>query len=375
MMSMRWARQALLLTCATALLIMGSLMPAEVAGAGAVAAQVINSVSCATVNRCEAVGAASNTAAVAFMTTDGGSRWSAQRLPRKVQELYAVTCPSSSLCEAAAGVADGGVENDQQELGAIAQTADGGGRWAVSVAPFSSVNAVACGTASRCVAVGYNLGAGRQASAVYSTGAPPVHSWAVSHVPLTEGALFGAACPTAQTCVAVGDGNADGDDAGVVGTTDGGANWRRQTLPAGVPQELVAVACPTPRRCVAVGGQGPPEAVTTANGGSSWERGSLPPGPSRSAQLGLTAVSCPTAKVCYAVGNDAGNGAVTVLRTVNGGSGWEVTGVPSGVGQLMGISCPSAQRCIVVGAAASASEGAVAITLDGGAHWREPSLP
>lgn len=89
----------------------------------------------------------------------------------------------------------------------------------------------------------------------------------------------------------------------------------------------------------------------------------------------MTAVSCPTAKVCYAVGNDAGNGTVTVLRTVNGGSGWEVTGVPSGVGQLMGISCPSAQRCIVVGAAASASEGAVAITLDGGAHWREPSLP
>jgi len=158
-------------------------------------------------------------------SNDGGEKWQFRRIPGfDMTRFYAMTCSEVGRCFLA-GIAYG--DGTQPS---VVSTSDGGRHWRMDATPAASsrngnpnaqVNAIACWSASDCMAVGYDLNLGR----------------AIVDV-----------------------------------TLDGGAIWRASAAPAGA-FELNGVSCPASRLCY-VGGTATRQKGAffsrTANGGASW---------------------------------------------------------------------------------------------------------
>jgi hypothetical protein len=138
--------------------------------------------------------------------------------------------------------------------------------------PVTSLTGVACPAAKTCYSVG-TLGSGGvwniYGAAVKTTDG---FTWAEQNVPvpfgLPIGPLAGVACPSVSTCYAVGI-RAGASGPAVLATTDGGATWSGQTLPAGTVR-LSGVSCPASGVCYAVGGS---RVISTTDGGAAWGSG------------------------------------------------------------------------------------------------------
>jgi photosystem II stability/assembly factor-like uncharacterized protein len=81
-------------------------------------------------------------------TSDGGTHWSRQGVPKTVKLLEGVWCASSTNCQAV-GLGDSGH--------AVAiHTTDGGATWSIGSLPFriGILSAVSCQSKEDCVAVG-----------------------------------------------------------------------------------------------------------------------------------------------------------------------------------------------------------------------------
>jgi len=166
------------------------------------------------------------TGAIYFLrTTDGGARWVSEKLPGNVGELDDLACPTPSDCIA---------------LGQLAVSSGG-----ITIGPR-----IAAATAST------------PNDIVLRTTDGGAH-WVVTNVPGTPNTTFGAiSCPTPSVCEAAGlppvesQSNYTTDSTAaralVFRTTDGGATWYSQGLPAGVGS-ISAISCPTPSACTAVG--------------------------------------------------------------------------------------------------------------------------
>jgi hypothetical protein len=187
------------------------------------------------------------------------------------------------------------------------------------------------------------------------------------------------ACPTAARCWAVGSTaatGAAGSTATVVATSDGGAVWKVQPVPAGVGF-LAGIACATVRACVAVGqvgttGIGPGAVLTTVDGGSAWALQPVPGG-----TTDVTAVTCTAAVRCTALGSVSGR--VTALTGGAVDAPWVTAGgLPPTVTSASSVSCTDAQQCWAVGisqVALGRTAGVVAATTDGGATWTLQAVP
>jgi photosystem II stability/assembly factor-like uncharacterized protein len=134
-----------------------------------------------------------------------------------------------------------------------------------------------------------------------------------------------------------------GTPTGILGTTDGGATWRRETR-----QEGVAVAAVDARHAWAIGGQG---LFLRTTDGQRWQN------------LGvkhLAALSFVDARRGFALERDG-----ILLRTADAGSTWTATG---GVPPAQALCFASDRRGWL------ARGGTVSTTRDGGRTWRTRRL-
>jgi len=130
----------------------------------------LSGISCPNTRDCVAVGSSTGVAGPpeGLFTTDGGAAWTSATLPHGIGYLLTVTCPSSSEC-IAVGTRGNPVGNDVAP--AAIYSLDGGRSWSTGKLPgtkASSVNAVACSTVTRCVAVGSSGGPRNTATTNYT---------------------------------------------------------------------------------------------------------------------------------------------------------------------------------------------------------------
>jgi photosystem II stability/assembly factor-like uncharacterized protein len=127
----------------------------------------LHALACPTPARCLAVGTSSPNLAgitpahsVAVSSTDGGRTWSAAGAPPGIGDAVAVACPTTRRCTAV-GTAWTGTA-PPAPVGAVATTNDGGATWREPAGPrlATGLVAVACPTATDCVAGGGDLLAG-----------------------------------------------------------------------------------------------------------------------------------------------------------------------------------------------------------------------
>jgi photosystem II stability/assembly factor-like uncharacterized protein len=320
--------------------------------------QSVSGVSCATNADCWAVGATSSGAAAVVATTNGGSSWRSQTLPRNIEYLDSLSCPNSADCWAVGGTTSG--------TAAVVGTTNGGRTWQSLAVPngLGGLSSVSCPNSADCWAVGDNTSFSAGAVVATTDGG---RRWTPELLPNKVEYLDGVSCPSRADCWAVG-GTSSGAGA-VVGTTNGGSTWKSQALPSGIAA-LNGVSCRTNVRCLAVGDT-PSLAgavVGTTNGGSTWKSRAFPRG------IGtLRDVSCATSSNCWAVGSTA-SGRGAVVASTNGGSTWKSQALPRGISYLNGVSCRTSARCSAVGSTASGG-GAVVATTDGGSTWKGQTLP
>lgn len=160
------------------------------------------------------------------------------------------------------------------------------------VAGLANLNAIACPTTTRCVATGTAGGLTSQGVSVdVATGAATVSS-------ATTDFLDAVACATASACVAVAD------DATVRVAVATGATTLVRTLTAPTDEidALSSIACPTASSCYAAGFQGT-ELHSRAFLVHVAATGAVL-GSSTTSSTGFGAIACPTATLCLLAAAD-----------------------------------------------------------------------
>lgn len=282
------------------------------------------------------------------LTTDNGGHWKSEPITNDASfhnvGLATISCPSASFC-----VAAGQLATNYQTKGFLAQTplllVMSGGRdfrlpsyrrigllccqgsnWGGFAEPGlpSSVQAVACPNPSLCLltmstaANDINFGRSTDGGLHWSAAGGQYTFPPGSHGAFTPGSAF-IRCSDAVHCwqgfvVDYGLGGPTPFD--LFATSDGGAHWRYQPLPASEPSPST-VSCVSNESCVSVG-QGISE---SADGGSNWVADLPPTSLSAKGINGLNDVSCTGPKRCWAVGQGASGAFILDTMGVPGFSG------------------------------------------------------
>jgi photosystem II stability/assembly factor-like uncharacterized protein len=269
-------------------------------------------ISCPSPTACFVIAQTSNRHNDFLSTIDSGHTWSIIHTWPIVAGLspFELTCPAATTCYAVAN-AD------------IEQTINSGRAWRTAVlagSGYRGLDSIACPLPTTCYATG--------TSEIIATRGPGA-SWTAQGVPDgTEPVLTGIACTSPTTCVAVGqDSNCydEGDDpcpAGtlaVLATNNGGEDWSGYAIPPDI--NLNAVACLSDGHCYALafdgtadgyigGGEG--SVLASSDFGATWSSQTVPAGTG-----GLTSVSCPSTTTCYAVGEGTGDVGGLILKASN----------------------------------------------------------
>ncbi len=355
------------------------------------AGQGLASVSCPTPSHCYAVGPGYSSAAgtSALVSTNGGASWSSEAVSASSQPLGSISCVESSGDDCwsvgsggAIWATSGGATWSPQASGLAAplaavaclsasscvavgnlaagvpvtlSTANGGVSWSASASGLQAgVGALACSGSGSCVAVGSPF-----SDEVSTNGGA---TWSPSTLPASVSYLYAVSCPSQTTCFAAG---ISGGNGAVLASSNGGSSWVAQSLPGGVTA-LYSVACPSQTTCFAAGtGAGGAALVATTNGGSNWSQQSLPAGVS-----GLSSVACISVSTCFAAGK--ASGAAAFISTTNGGSTWTAANDSSAT-SFASIACASSSNCVAAGS--NAGSPVVAVTTNGGGSWSAASLP
>ncbi len=316
------------------------------------------------------VGPASTTHAVG--TAPKTLHWSPQVLGTAA--FTAIACPSATRC-IAAGLG-----------GWTAWSGDGGRSWKASATTHPVVPAVtriACPSAQRCVEVGttseFLAGSQTGIAAVSSDGG---ETWTPAGTAGSIDFLGGLSCPTATICYATAARTSSFND-GLAESTDAGAHWHllpgAPPPPAGSTRGAFsgALSCPVVGQCWATGGPG--GILATTDGGATWVAETEPQG--GGGVPGIGDLTCLTTQHCIAVGSEPHPGSLAVIATNNGGATWRFapwTADPKsyamgGSGGLDAISCSTTGYCVAVGGAIGAP--IVLSSHDGGLTWRALATP
>ncbi len=293
---------------------------------GAIAHQLtpaLTTASCPVKNSCFAGGHYQDSyGQLGMLLAWSGKKWTAARatLPAGVSAdtggvVTSISCPSATWCT---GV--GWYDVPSATNGLILRRSDG--KWTAAKAPVPAgalatgeLEAVACPSDTRCFAGGWDQPEASSSSQLlmltWYKG-----KWAAVKVPQPAGAatanVVAIACATATRCVAVVSYVTTAEATGTELLTWTGTTWtaRKPPLPAGAESQSVSLytaACAPSSRCI-VGGTYQ-DASAQSHGllltwsGSSWTATEAP-----SAVYAVHAASCPSATRCFAVGSGAGNG-------------------------------------------------------------------
>jgi len=319
----------------------------------------LSGVSCTAANACEAVGGASSGP---LAEAWDGTAWKLQSTPNPGgaanSELYGVSCSAASTCEAVGSYTDGA-----RKKVTLAQAWDGTA-WKLQPSPdpagaiTSDLYGVSCPAAKACEADGYYLD--RIGDYVALAQAWNGTAWKLQPTPdqmprATKNSLNAVSCGVAGSCEAVGNyRNSLGSSLALAEAWNGTA-WKLQPtpIPPGVAGDVVlaGVSCRTAVACEAVGYFfGIPSYLQFAEAwnGTAWKLQPTPnPGGSRFTSLG--GVSCRASDACQAVG---GSPSGTLAEGWNG-TAWKLQATPNPAGAtgsgLSGVSCTAATACEAVG--------------------------
>lgn len=161
-----------------------------------------------------------------------------------------------------------------------------------------------------------------------------------------ESSLDSIACPSASECIGVG-GSLRGFRGQTLAERWRNGRWRLVSTPDPRNSDLVGVSCPSAHLCLAVGTyeKPSPESAALAEkwNGHSW-RLLRPPSPP---QGGLTGVDCVSSHDCWAAGfKNGGSSRETALFERWNGHSWSVHPLPgSRLDFFESVSCSSASDC------------------------------
>jgi len=316
----------------------------------------LNAISCVDATHCWAVGFTYVHGPLVIRTIDGGRRWTSEKAPGGTTgDLTGVSCVSTTQCWAVGGTFVNNVAG-----GLVIVTTDGGRRWLAQPVPtgIGDPTAISCVNASLCWAVDYNAKNG-----IISTD-DGGKTW-VLHSSL--GILTDISCPSTSDCFAVG--YTSNGNVVMEATTDGGNTWAPQALPSQVPTSYTNISCSSISDCWAGGfNNDGPAMLATTDGGSTWTLQSLP-----SLVAQVVAISCVGPSNCVALSDAA---TVVALDTTDGGATWAAATLRAATPYIFnGISCPSPSQCWAVGADTDTNSGVVVATSDGGKTWTTENLP
>ena len=324
--------------------------------AGAIAGSGFTGVSCSSSLRCTAVGQDGG-ALVARLV---GGAWSLQRMaPAGGTELAprAVSCPSSSDCEAAGDTVD--------PSGQVSPLAErwNGTRWSLQSTALAEATSqlvtVSCGGVGRCLAAGSWVDQGYSTSGLSESLA--AGSWSLAAVPgaaggpyfaadeddgtAPDGRLTGVSCPASASCITVGNffqsansGMPNAIDDNVALRWNGSALSPLAPGPGGA---VTNVSCPSAGRCMTVAAGDSARLYD----GRGWRSLTIPG--ARGAHLGQ--VSCVSARTCTLAGTDGDR--VAIWRWHDGSFTRQPAPSPRRAVfvSVDGLSCPSAHACVAVG--------------------------
>jgi len=152
---------------------------------------------------------------------------------------------------------------------------------------------------------------------------------------------------------------------GVLTTTNGGASWKKRSLPKNLG-DIGPISCGSTTFCAAPVIKGPlgpnvkESLLVTRNGGSSWTVVTAPNDDQ------VQDVSCPAAATCFGTSYLGSNGVID--KTTDGGRKWKTTKAPAA--GLTKISCSSATHCIAL-----AEDGSAFIYTTNGSSWHLVTAP
>ena len=285
-------------------------------------------------------------------------------------ELYGVSCTSSTSCVAVGYYNSGGYQQT------LAEQYNGTG-WNIVSSPNTSTSQnngltrVTCVTASDCWAVGdYYTGSYWQTLIEQWNGT----SWSIVSSPDTSttqtNVLDGVTCVSSSDCWAVGHSNNGSLNLTLVEQWNGSA-WAiiASPSPGTGDNGLNGVTCVTASDCWAVGNYATTQYFNLAlqYNGSSWSQVSTP---SVSSTLNsLNDVSCVATSFCFAVGQQYTSGSYyeTVTEEWNGTT-WAVIASPnegSGDNVPLSVTCVTASDCSAVGFYTSTSRQPLALGWNG----------
>jgi hypothetical protein len=285
--------------------------------------------------------------------------WKTQAMPKVSNAvLSGVSCATPDRC-VAVGSHTGG---------ALAESWNGTG-WTVDSLPlpangqYSGLGAVSCLTATTCVAVGY-------AKLAYFT--PPISEvssggkWKLVPFPAQpkgqDATLVAVSCWAANGCFAVGAiDNPSGTPTAPLSAVFNGTSWSKVGIatPKGVRPQLSGVSClpaTVPPLCDAVGavtnGGVTSPLVELANSTHGWQQIAVPA--VHASYTNLSSVSCTAPDMCLAVGNTGTVFHQGPFSLVDNGGKWSAVAVPkpahSGGIDFEAVSCPQVtNNCQAVG--------------------------
>jgi photosystem II stability/assembly factor-like uncharacterized protein len=166
-------------------------------------------------------------------------------------------------------------------------------------------------------------------------------------------------CPTTEMCA----GAAGGMNLAV--TTDGGARWRVESLPAPRGEDgasIGEVSCASALKCVV---QAAGAFLFTTNGGRTWSQAGRVPKKAPA----LWYLRCDPDGRCIGLAPTGTNtnGDVVSMTSADNGRTWVMSGShPAPPSDLFSVSCGDALHCMLV-----SDGGATMTTSDGGVTWRD----
>jgi hypothetical protein len=299
--------------------------------------------------------------------------------PGVSSSLQGVACTSASNCWAV-----GSYDTRTAQLNEVLHW--NGTSWSRVTTPnhgagaghHSSLTAVACTSARNCWAVGsYVHGTIQLNEALYWDGA----TWSMVNTPdpgiAGTGAhsLSGVSCVSRTDCWAVGRHITDRGISRNAALHWNGAGWSAVSIPEagqnipGGGRELSAVACTAAHSCWAVGGYFGEASSAEQTEALRWNGAQWLPAAAGN-DGSVSSVACTSAASCWAVlGQASDNGAIRW-----NGTRWSAVATPGGA-ELNGVACSSAARCMTVGTSTSPVAVLNAALTWNGTAWSAVAVP
>jgi hypothetical protein len=333
----------------------------------------LQSVACSSTTSCMAVGFSnSGSASLTLVESWNGTSWSIVASPNPAgaidSSLQSVACSSATSCTAV------GYSTNASGEATLVESWDGTS-WSIVASPNpagaidSSLQSVACSSATSCTAVGNFSNASGSPTLVESWNGT---SWSIVASPNPSGGsgdLLGVACSSATSCTAVGYSQISVISYQTLVESWNGTSWSIVASPnnTGRGNFLYGVACSSATSCTAVGSSTygvvkyTIQTLVESWDGTSWSIVTSP-NVAGAVYSSFQSVACSSATSCTAVGYSS-NSSSSIDQMLVGswdGTSWSIVASPNpagGSGDLLGVACSSATSCTAVGE--SSSDGGI----------------